>query len=220
MKKLTLLLSLFIPLITFAQKSDSTSTEYKIIRGGFIEHSTELKSKRYIKNGLSEIKGGRKKVASGAYKNNERTGQWYFYKFSDSSIVDQIYNYSTGVVETSNAPGNVYYEIEGFSTGKNVIYPCKIGGFDYGMHFLKRDFKIPSELKSLKGRHQLFLIFTIDSSGQLTDYEQKIASDSFNNSKMIDLTKFKPTDLNFVAAKVNGVAVKSKLILKESITIN
>jgi len=219
-KKLTLLLSFFIPLFACAQKSDSTSTEYKIIRGGFIEHSTELKSKRYIKNGLSEIKGGRKKVASGAYKDGERTGRWYFFKFADSAIVDQIYNYTTNEVETNNAPENASYEIEGFETSKNLTYPCKIGGFDYGMHFLKREFKIPGELKSLKGRHDVFLIFTIDSAGKLINYEQKIASTSYNSSKTVDLAKFKPTDLTFVAAKVNGVAVKSKLILKESVTIN
>ncbi|WP_025143922.1 hypothetical protein [Pedobacter jeongneungensis] len=220
MKKLTLLLSCLIPLFACAQKSDSTSTEYKIIRGGFIEHSTELKSKRYIKNGLSEIKGGRKKVASGAYKDGERTGRWYFFKFADSAIVDQIYNYTTNEVEINNAPENASYEIEGFETSKNVTYPCKIGGFDYGMHFLKREFKIPGELKSLKGRHDVFLIFTIDSAGKLINYEQKIASTSYNSSKTVDLAKFKPTDLTFISAKVNGVAVKSKLILKESVTIN
>ncbi|MCZ4222264.1 hypothetical protein [Pedobacter rhodius] len=65
------LASLLLSIICFsasAQKSDSTHTHYKIIRGGMIEHSTELKSKRYIKNGESEIKVGRALFAIGLYK--------------------------------------------------------------------------------------------------------------------------------------------------------
>ncbi|WP_412465479.1 hypothetical protein [Pedobacter sp. KLB.chiD] len=219
MTKFTLLILTLTPLFIFAQKSDSTSTEYKFIRGGFIEHSTELKSKRYIKNGLSEIKNGRKKVATGTYKDNERIGRWKFYKFADSAVIDQIYNYSTKELEASNAPLNAFYEIDNSEGSDNITYPCKIGGFDFGMYFLKKNFRIPNELKSLKGRHNLLLIFTIDSYGKLINYEQKIISPSYNSSESVDLTKFKSDDLTFVAAKVNGNAVRSKLILKESITI-
>ena len=73
MKTRSTLLLFFICFTATAQKSDSTRTYYRIIRGGMIEHAKELRTKRYVKNGLSEIKAGKTLVATGLYKEENDT---------------------------------------------------------------------------------------------------------------------------------------------------
>lgn len=215
------LLSLLLSLICFsvsAQKTDSTHTHYRYVRGGFIEHSTELKSQRGVKNGIATILSGKKKLATGMYKNNERIGRWHF--FCPLDTLEQIYNYSTKKLEYNAPIEELTFEIDSLKEGDKVIYPAKIGGHLYGMYFLTSRFRIPNEVKNIKGIHKLNYIFTISDSGQLTNFEVKISSLSYNKAEIMDLSKLHPDDLAFVPAKVNGHAVKSKLIVNGDITVD
>ncbi|MCX2495891.1 hypothetical protein OQX63_20520 [Pedobacter sp. PF22-3] len=218
MKTLLSVLLYFISFTVVAQKTDSTHTHYRYVRGGFIEHSTELKSQRGIKNGIATILAGKKKFATGIYKNNERIGRWHF--FCPLDTLEQIYNYSTKKLEYNVPIKEITYEIDSLKEGDKVSYPAKIGGNLYGMYFLTERFRIPSELKHIKGFHKLNYIFTVSNSGQLLNYEVKIISPSYNKTEIIDLAKFHPDDLAFVPAKVNGRAVKSKLIVNGDVTVD
>ncbi|MNK69542.1 hypothetical protein D3C87_889330 [compost metagenome] len=218
MKTLLSILLSFICFSVSAQKTDSTHTHYRYVRGGFIEHSTELKSQKGIKNGIATIVSGKKKLATGMYKNNERIGRWHF--FCPLDTLEQIYNYSTKKLEYNVPIEEITFEIDSLKEGDKVIYPAKIGGHLYGMSFLTDRFHIPNELKHIKGFHKLSYIFTISDSGQLTNYEVKITSPSYNKTEIIALSKLHPDDLSFVPAKVNGSAVKSKLIINGDITVD
>jgi hypothetical protein len=218
MKALFSLLLFFICFSVSAQKTDSTHTHYRFVRGGFIEHSTELKSQKGIKNGIATILSGKKKLATGMYKNNERIGRWHF--FCPLDTLEQIYNYSTKKLEYNAPIEEITFEIDSLKEGDKVIYPAKIGGHLYGMYFLTKCFHTPNEVKHIKGFHKLNYIFTISNSGQLINYEVKITSPSYNKTETIALSKFHPDDLSFVPAKVNGSAVKSKLIINGDITVD
>ncbi|MCX2575021.1 hypothetical protein [Pedobacter sandarakinus] len=122
-----------LPFCSYAQKSDSTHTHYRLIRGGFVEHVTSLKSNIRVKNGMARIQSGKKIIASGLYKDNERYGRWSFYNQLDS--LAQIYNYTTKKVEYNPPSSTIYFEIDSLKPGDKVIRAMRIGGDDYGLFF-------------------------------------------------------------------------------------
>nr|WP_199157529.1 hypothetical protein [Pedobacter sp. ASV2] len=215
------LLSFIIMLISFsvvAQKSDSTHTHYRIIRGGMIEHSTELKSKPHIKNGSSEIKSGKNLLATGIYKDGERFGRWRFFKELDS--IEQVYNYTTKKLEYNNPDKDIIYEVDSLKPGDKIVYPAKIGGFATGLHFLIKKFSPPKEFKQLPGEHPIFLIFYIDEHGKLTKYETETGGGELKKKYSIDLKELQAEDFEFVPAYVNGKSVASRLIFKSRLTVD
>lgn len=202
----------------YAQKSDSTHTHFRIIRGGLIEHSTELKSIKNVKNGLSEITSGKVLLGTGMYKDGERVGRWRFFKNTDS--LEQVYNYSTKKLEYNNTLPNVLYEIDSIMPGDKVIYPAKIGGFYTGLNFLTKKISPSKDFKAYPGVHPVFLIFHIDANGKLLKYEAVTGGDGYKKTKNMDLKDLKPEDFDFVPAYLNGKAVSSRLIFKGDLTID
>lgn len=217
MKTLLTLLSIFIGSFVYGQKSDSTHTHYRILRGGLIEHSTELKSKKYVKNGFSEIIANKKIIASGIYKDDLRVGRWRFFEIPDT--LDQIYNYTTKKIEYNAVDSHLSYEVDSLKEGDRLIYPVKIGGSYYGMFFLIKKFSPPNELSKQKGIYKLYLIFSIDKTGQLIKYQANIISASYNKNFDISLNRFKPEDLEFTPAFLNGKQVASRLIFEAKFTV-
>jgi len=217
-KKLTLLLSLFIPLFASAQKSDSTHTHFRIIRGGMIEHSTELKSKRYVKNGESEIKIGRDLLAVGLYKDDERSGRWRFFNGPDS--LEQIYNYTTKKLEYNHTAKNIVYEIDSTKEGDKIIYPAKIGGYHTSLRFLIKKFSPSKEFRAYAGVHTVLLIFHIDEHGKLIKYQAETGEGELKRTEEISLSKFRPEDFDFVPAYLNGKPVASRLIFQSKLTVD
>lgn len=218
MKTLSTLLLSLTCFWVFAQKSDSTHTHYRIIRGGLIEHSTELKSKPNIKNGVSEIKSGRMIFATGIYKDGERFGRWRFFKGVDS--VEQVYNYTTKKLEYNNTLANILYEIDSIKPNDKVVYPAKIGGFYSSLHYLTKKFSPSKTFRAYPGVHPVFLIFHIDENGKLTKYETQTGGGEFKKKEIIDLKALKPEDFEFVPAYLNGKPVSSRLIFKGDLTIS
>jgi hypothetical protein len=217
MKTLVTLLIISSSLATFAQKSDSTRTYYRIIRGT-IEHATELKSKKYIRNGEAEIKSGRKVIASGIYKDDKRYGRWRFFDRKDS--LEQIYNYTTKKVEYNASTKNLNCVINSLKTGDKLVYPAKIGGFTYAMYYLLDFFKIPSNIRSFRGVHELFYIFHLDDNGRLIKYETRIVSAGNEKIDIINLNRLREEDFEFSPAIVNGRRVASKIIYESKITVD
>ncbi|WP_231427370.1 MULTISPECIES: hypothetical protein [Pedobacter] len=218
MKTLFTFLLSFICLFAVAQKSDSTRTYYRIIRGGMIEHATELKSKRYVKNGESEIKRGRDILARGLYKDGNRYGRWRFFKGPDS--VEQIYNYTTKQLEYNHPGKNILYEIDSLTENDKVIYPAKIGGFYTSLRFLIKEFTPSKEFRAYAGVHTVSLIFHIDQTGKLTKYETETGENELKRNEEIPLKELRPEDFDFIPAYVNDKPVSSKLIFRSRLTVN
>lgn len=217
MKTLYTLLLISICFIAFAQKSDSTHMHYRITRG-IISHQTVLKSKPNIKNGLCEMISGRKVIASGIYKNDERIGRWRFFNHKDS--LEQVYNYSSKQIEY-NAPNKDFtYYIDSVKTDDRIIYPAKIGGFTYSLNYLLREFRAPLELRTAKGVASLFFIFTLNDTGKLIKFETKVASSVYNRIDVINLDKLRIEDFEFSPAMQNGKPVPSTLVWETKLTIN
>jgi len=216
LKTLHLLFLLLICFSANAQKSDSTRTYYKIIRGT-IEHATELKSKRYVRNGAAEIISGRKIIASGLYKDDLRYGRWSFFNAKDS--LEQVYNYTTKKVEFNLRDKHLSYYIDSLKTGDKVIYPIKVGGVNYAMYYLLNVFKVPYELRRSLGNYDLFYIFNLDESGKLIKFETKIASLNYNKIDVVDLAKLKAEDLEFAPAVLNGRKVASTIVYESKIIV-
>lgn len=218
MKTLPTLLLSFVCFFAFAQKSDSTRTYYRIIRGGMIEHATELKSKRYVKNGISEIKNGRNIVATGSYKDGERLGAWKFFNGVDS--VEQIYNYTTKKLEYNLPFRSIYGEIDSLKKGDRYNNPAKIGGFYTGLYFLLKRFTPSKEFQKYPGKHTVRLIFYIDEKDTLTKYIAETGEGEIKRVEIMDLEKLHEDDFKFVPAFVNGKAVTSRLIYKNILTVD
>ena len=202
----------------FAQKSDSTRMRYRIIRGGLIEHSTTLKSNRYVKNGWAEIKSGRDLLATGVYKDGERYGRWRFFRGPDS--LEQVYNYTSRKLEYNNPPEQVSYKIDDLKEGDVIKYPAKIGGYFTSLHFLIRKFSPPMEFKAYPGIHTVLIIFHIDEHGKLVKYETETGKGTYLKKDSLNLKKFRSEDLEFVPAYRNDKPVSSKLIYQGKLTVN
>lgn len=215
---LALCISILCCLTVNAQKSDSTRTHYRIIRGGFIEHSTELKSKRGLKNGEAEITGGRKVVAKGLYKDGEKVGRWRFFKAGDT--LEQVYNYSTKKLEYNLPLQNISVEIDSLKDGDKVIAPAKIGGTCFGLVYLLNKYQVPNEIQKNTGEYELLFIFHLNSEGKLTKYQTRYVNSNLDRSYEIDLKKLNPEDLEFSAAKVNGTNVNSIFIYKVKFNVH
>ncbi|UKT62282.1 energy transducer TonB [Pedobacter mucosus] len=218
MKLLHSLLFILTTFNAFAQKSDSTHTHFRIIRGGLIEHSTELKSIKNVKNGISEIKSGKALLAMGMYKDGNRVGRWRFYKNADS--VEQVYNYTTKKLEYNSTINNILYEIDSLKVGDTVVYPAKIGGFYTSLYFLRNKFQPSRDFRAYPGEHSVFLVFYLDENGKLTKYETETGGGNLKKLDIIDLKKMLPVDFEFVPAYVNGKPVASRLIYSGKLTVN
>ncbi|GGI24705.1 hypothetical protein [Pedobacter mendelii] len=218
MKSLYSIILSFICLSVFAQKSDSTRTYYRIIRGGLIEHATELKSKRYIKNGESEIRANKHLAASGLYKDGERYGRWRFFDGPDS--VEQVYNYTTKKVEINKPIRDILYEVDGLKTGDRIIYPAKIGGFNLGLRFLLKEYIPSKSFRPYVGIHVVKLIFHINEEGKLVKYETETGEGNLKEVINIDLKNLRPEDFEFTPAYLNNKPVASRLIFKSKLTVD
>lgn len=217
MKALLILLLSLTCFLAMAQKSDSTRTYYRIIRGT-IEHATELKSKRYVRNGAAEIKSGRKIIASGLYKDDRRYGRWIFFNAKDS--LEQVYNYTTKKVEYNAPNKNISYYIDSLHNGDKVTYPAKIGGVNYAMHYLLKKFEAPYEIRKSPGIFNLYYIFNLDDTGILIKFEIKIASLNYNRIDTVDLNKLREEDLEFSPAILNGKKVASIIVYESKVTVD
>lgn len=214
----TFCISILCCLTIHAQKSDSTHTHYRIIRGGFIEHSTELKSKRGIKNGEAEVTGGRKIVAKGLYKDGEKVGRWHFFRAGDT--LEQVYNYSTKKLEYNLPHPNITVQIDSLKEGDKVITPAKIGGTRFGLVYLFNKYQIPDAIRRTKGQYDLLFIFQLNREGQLIKYETRFVNAYLDHSYEVNLKKLKPEDLAFTPAKLNGENIKSTLIYQIKFNIH
>ncbi len=205
------IISAFVLLCTlnvFAQKNDSTHTHYGLYRG-LSMHETELKSKRGVKNGEYKLFMGKKIIAQGLYKDDDRVGRWQF--FNDNDTLDQVYNYSTKTVEYNLPHPKFTYYIDSIKEGDQVVYPAKVGGF-LGIWLLTRYYNAPYEVQKGTGAYNLFFVFTVNENGELVKYETKIASSNYNKVDEIPLKKLRPEDLAFSPAKVNGKNIGCTLV--------
>ncbi|WP_316849506.1 hypothetical protein [Pedobacter agri] len=218
MKTCCTFLLLFIGFTAFAQKSDSTHMHYRFIRGGFIEHSTTLKTNKQIKNGVAKVMKGHKVVATGMYENNNRVGRWNFYRSKDS--LDQIYNYTTKKVEYNAPDSLIFFEIDSLKAGDKVVPPMKIGGNYYGLFFLIQNFKIPKESNAYPGIHKVYLIFHLDVNGKLVKYDTEILLPVLKKTTTMDLSKLKEEDFDFSPAYLNGKSVASRYVYESTLTVN
>ncbi|WP_379089852.1 hypothetical protein [Pedobacter sp. UC225_65] len=215
---LILCISILCNLSAHAQKSDSTHTHYRLIRGGFVEHATELKSKKGVKNGEARIQNGKKIVAKGLYKDGERIGRWQFFKEGDT--LEQIYNYSIKRMEYNLPHEKIRFEIDSLKEGDRIVYPAKIGGTNYALMYLLKQYIMPYQLQNSNGEYLLSFIFNIDRNGRLVKYEIKVGNNKINKLQQVDLKKLKPEDFEFTAAKLNGRNVESTLIFETKFTID
>lgn len=215
MKALCSLLLFFICFSVFAQKSDSTYTYYRLIRG-LSQHITELKTKRGVRNGLTEVVSFSKPIASGIYKDDVKVGRWRFFKEKDT--LEQIYNYTTKKLEYNLIDPRITYQIDSLKDADKVILPAKIGGVHYALHYLLRHYPKPYELRGKTGSFNLIHIFSLNEKGILIHFETKIASSNYNYTETVEIAKLKPEDLEFTPAIKNGVPIKSILIFTTPVT--
>lgn len=88
------------------------------------------------------------------------------------------------------------------------------------MYYLLDFFKIPSNIRSFRGVHELFYIFHLDDNGRLIKYEIRIVSAGNEKIDIINLNRLREEDFEFSPAIVNGRRVASKIIYESKITVD
>ncbi|WP_316830017.1 hypothetical protein [Pedobacter aquatilis] len=218
MKSILTLLLATLASFGFAQQSDSTSMRSRNIRDGFIENYTALKADKNVKNGFAEILFLERKIASGQYKNNTRTGQWKFYLLNGE--IDQIYNYTTKRVEFETKNNSSSFKIDNSNPGDEVIPPVKIGGTYAGILVMSKITARMLDFRSKKGSYEVNYIYQLDKQGVVKQIELKVSGPDYNQSQYIDLQLFKPQELDFLPAMVNKTPISSTFTINTKIISN
>ncbi len=168
-----------------------------------------------VKDGTYEVTTNKKEtLVKGQFKNGQKVGVWTYY---DAGVPIQIYDFSAGKL-LYNIPDSLTmvrsdYALEAVTDeGDTIQPPNKIGGANYGFLLLYEPRDMPEELKGMTASAQMTYVFTVTEEGKLQDWTVMYTGTSIHEIIVKKSILHLPADAyEFVAAKVNGKPVKSKL---------
>lgn len=176
-----------------------------------------------MKDGLSKVLDEKNNVlAMGYYRQNQKAGVWNYY--NPQGVVVQQYDYAkNALLSNNNYDGGsiVKYSFdipdENIPGNARVEPPVKVGGINYGFFLLYNTRQIPKELRNETSTIQAALSyeFTVGADGKLERWDIVYLDEATDKPirKENQSIKHLPEDAyDFIAAKVDGKPVRSKLI--------
>ena len=226
-KKYWLLLNM-VCIITISFTQEIKTVKHKL-SSNLSEMYEVLKTDKKIKNGSYVVLDDNKKIlVRGNYKNNKKDSIWAYY--SANGTVVQRYDYGEMKLledDIDNAtivqPSYELIQADSSTTNKDIEPPIKIGGNNYGFYLLYDVKLIPVWLKTETrfSSPTMSFILTVSPIGKLENWDVKITEADGKTTVENYSIKDLPNDAyEFIPAKVNGVTVKSKLILSVVLHIN
>lgn len=220
MKKVIALAITLLPLAGMAQDAN-LKTVTKNISQNLVEKYTVSKDTK-SKEGLYmilDIDG--RPLARGIYKNNQRQGVWSF--FDQSTNVVQCYDYSKGKLTylDQNNEGYVNSDfIVNAPDGAKVSPPVKIGGETLGVLSFINKTDIPNNAEV--AAYGVYLTYNIEVSetGKIGNVYLQYKTDNGTTVKQKVYYNQNSGLLDCVPATVNGVPVKSNLLLSAFVDPN
>lgn len=208
----------------FAQSGDNAKTLRRGLSRELWEVYQVSPADKKIKNGTYEVLTDSKDLlVKGQYKDGKKDGIWEYYS---GGVPIQRYDFSSGQL-VFNEPDSVSivkstYAVEAVTNeGDTVVPPYKIGGVNYGFFLLYDPRSLPPELKSMTSNVQMTYIFTISEEGKLLDWTVLYAGNAVSESAQKQSLYRLPADAyEFVAARVNGKPVRSKLTYVVPISVD
>lgn len=182
-----------------------------------------LPGDKKMKEGICKVLDENNNVlAMGYYRQNRKAGVWNYY--NPKGIVVQQYDYAKNALLSNNNydGGSIVhynYDIPGetIAQGAKVEPPVKVGGINYGFFLLYETRQIPKDLKNDNTMLNAAMSyeFTIGPDGKLEKWDISYLDETTDKEirKESQSVKHLPEDAyTFVAAKVDGKPVRSKLI--------
>lgn len=168
-----------------------------------------------VKDGTYEVTTNQKEtLVKGQFKDGKKVGVW---EYLDAGVPIQRYDFSAGQL-LYNATDSLSfvrsdYALEALTDeGDSIQPPYKIGGVNYGFFLLYEPRDMPEELKGMTANAQMTYVFTVSEEGKMLDWTVMYTGPSIHEITVKRSILHLPADAyEFVAAKVNGKPVKSKL---------
>ena len=166
-------------------------------------------------------------MVQGKFINNKKDSIWSYYNALGNAI--QQYDFTNNkliidLVDTTTIVRSKFQIIGVNDSTTKVEPPYKIGGVHYGFFLLYDERQVPSEARNetFRAKNKMIYTFHISETGKLTAWDIAINGESISNDKPVSQSiQTLPLDsYEFIAAKVNGKAVKSKLMLYVDLNVN
>jgi hypothetical protein len=177
-----------------------------------------LKSDKKIRTGAYEAVLNNQKIALGRYIENKRAGHWTF--FNDKGKLVQHYNYSNKQLlynDSSDVKNIRYLLTDSLKDGDIVVYPVKIGGYNYGLAPILESYKSFIEKAHLHfGQPDYFDIedvFTLNADGKMTKHEINFLYDGQIKTYVAQNGALNDDDTEFFPGTLNGSPTTFKFIV-------
>lgn len=213
MKKVIALAITLLPLVGMAQDAN-LKTVTKNISQNLVEKYTVSKDTK-SKEGLYMIlDADGRPLARGIYKNNQRQGVWSF--FDQSTKVVQCYDYSKGKLTYLDQLSDGYVSsdfIVNAPEGAKVSPPVKIGGETLAvLSFIKKT-DIPENVEVAADGVYLTYNIEVSETGKIGNVYLQYKNNNGVTVKQKVYYNANSGVLDCVPATINGVSVKSNLLL-------
>ncbi len=218
--------------LSFFASGQLTKTVQNKLSATLTEEFEVLKANKKVKNGLYTVTDDNKNIlVVGLYTNNKKDSIWSYYN-PNGDLVQRYDFRSNQLLFNNTAPtdGTIVqpkYELAGTTVDAskaNVEPPCKIGGVNYGFYLLFDIRSIPNEVRNeLRNvKSTMSYVLSISEQGKLEGWDIVYKDESSDNPKVVrQSVRDLPADAyEFLAAKVDGKPVKSKLIYNIPLVVN
>ena len=178
--------------------------------GIFVRYDTSgrvLETKSYVKNVLDGPcalywPNGIIKEA-GNYKNGQKIGEWIAHYENDSLAIKEVFDENNKLIDS------IYLDEQGRTTQKlkvmtPAIFPGEMESF---YRFIGRNLKFPEELMWREINGIVFVSFTINATGKLTDIEIETSSHASLSKEVIRTLEKSP---NWIPATFLGKKIDFK----------
>ena len=189
-----------------------------------IERFHVLKSNPEIRQGpYAAYLNRRILIAAGHYKDNKKTGTWYFFDSKGKLVERYSYDKKTfGYESPLDAADNLRYLFDdSLKKGDRLIVPVKIGGIYFGYLPYVNLFHLPfdsDDVDTYDFAADIELL--ISPLGRLADYKVRVVSEDYEYDQTfrLDVKLFSEEDRTFVPATFNGQPALSRILIKCVVT--
>jgi hypothetical protein len=189
-----------------------------------IERFYVLKSNPEIRQGPYTVFLHRRIViARGRYNNNKKAGTWFF--FDTGGKLVERYNYDKNKFSYEAPPYTSedlrYLFDDSLKNGDKITMPIKIGGVYFGYIPYVSLFHLPFDSEQFDtDAFDAYVELLISPLGRLADYKVRVVSAyyEYDQTFNLDVNLFSEADRTFVPAKLNGVPVMSRILIKCYVT--
>jgi hypothetical protein len=180
------------------------------------EYST-LPNNNKTKDGIFLVYEDPKKLLlRGIYKEGKKSGTWRFY--DGSNHLTQVFDYSSKKLLYTNSDLGSYvttkYYIAGDTT-KGINPPVKVGGATFTFLLLQNTKMIPEAVLKLKKDINVTYTFEVSETGETENISVIYATEGTEEKRKVQMKNEELLD--FVPAKLDGKAIKSKVSFTSTI---